>query len=115
MMSQRSLLAGAVLLTLASPPVLAQAPTPPPPKEYDVQLRYRIRAGRTERLIQYFAFIKFLEKVGFQKNPGPDDEPDNPLLNRMTGRIASDKVRDLLQNSHVKSLLLFPAGYQLAG
>ena len=70
-------------------------------------------AGRTERLIQYFAFLKFLEKVGFQKNPGPDDEPENPLLNRMTGRIASDKVRDLLQSSHVKSLLLFPAGYQL--
>lgn len=108
---QRSLLAGVVLFTLARP-VAAQAPSPPPPKQYDVQLRYRIRAGRNERLAQYFSFLRFLEKVGFQKDPGPDNEPEDATLDRMTGRIASNRVRELLQDPHVKSLLLVPADYK---
>lgn len=113
MISHRSLLAGAVLWSLAAVPVLAQPPSPLPPKEYDVQLRYRIRAGRNERLAQYFALIKHLEKVGFHKNEGPGDEAENPTHDRMTGRIASNRVRDLFQDRHVKSLLLFPADYKL--
>src|SRR5262249_55236151 len=109
MMNRRLLLA--VLLTAGvSRSVLAQAPQPAPPKAYDVELRYRIQAGRNDRLPQYFALVKYLESVGFQKEPGSTDEPENALYDRMAGRIASSKVRELLKPSAVRSLLLTPAG-----
>jgi hypothetical protein len=112
-MSNRSILLSALFLCLMGGPILAEAPQPALPKEYDVQLRYRIRAGRNERILQYFAFIKFLEDAGFKKDPGPDNEPEDLTLNRMTGKIAATHVRGLLEDRHVKSLLLFPAGYKL--
>lgn len=113
MLSKRSLAIASLVLALAPLSVMAQPPRPAPPKEYDVQLRYRIRAARNERVLQFFPFVKYLESVGFKKDPGPHNEPEDLGLDRMTGTIASDRVRDLLQDSHVKSLLLFPSGYKL--
>jgi hypothetical protein len=101
-----------LFLTLA-PPAFAQPPQPAPPKEYDVQLRYRLQASRNDRIPQFDALVKYLESVGFQKDAGPTDERENALYDRMTGRIASGNVRELLKASAVRSLLLFPAGHQL--
>ncbi len=113
MLSKRFLLVVAIILGVHGTRAVAQAPRPAAPKEYDVELRYRIQAGRNDRLKQYFAFVKALEAAGFQKDQGPDDEPDNPTYNRMSGKIASNKVRELFRSPAVKSLLIYPAGYQL--
>jgi len=112
-MNHPTLLCSAFLCAVAAAPVLAQAPQPAPPKEYDVQLRYRINAARNERILQYFTFLEFLEKVGFRKDPGPENEPEVMSFDRMTGKIAAANARRLLDDRHVKSLILFPAGYQL--
>lgn len=108
----RSLLALALTLgVLADLP--AQVVAPPPPKTYDVIIRYRIRAGSNVRLVQYFKLLEFLEQLGFQKNPGPDDEPENPNYTRMTGRIDSAKATRLLDADAIKTILLMPSGYVL--
>lgn len=111
-MMLRSLLIASLTLVIAQD-LPAQVIAPPPPKTYDVTVRYRIRAGRNVRLVQYAKLMQFLEKIGFQKNPGPDDEAENPNYTRMTGRIDSANVKKLLDDEHIKTLLLFPPGYQV--
>ncbi|MCS6850221.1 MAG: hypothetical protein NZ700_03510 [Gemmataceae bacterium] len=86
---------------------------PPPPAEYRVQLRYRILAGRNDRLRQYFDLIRYLESIGFRKDPGAVTEPEDPLHDRMTGTIAGPNARLLLREPHIKSLLLVPVGHAL--
>lgn len=112
-MSKRALLAVLIAGSVAFPAAAQPAPQPPPPKEYDVLLRYRIQAGRNDRLRQFFALVKYLEDAGFHKEPGPFDEPENPTYDRMAGKVASNRVRELLQASAVKTVLLAPAGYEL--
>lgn len=87
---------------------------PPQPKEYLVQLRYRIQAGQVERLRQFYALVGFLEKQGFRKDDGSDTEAEDPGENRMTGSIASSRARSLLGDPRVKTLLLAPVGFQVA-
>src|SRR5438552_16204494 len=91
----------------------AQPVAPPPPKEYEVQVRYRILAARNERLAKFNAMVGYLETVGFKKDAGPEDEAENASYNRMSGTIASANVRKLIIEPHVKSVLLLPAGYKL--
>lgn len=106
--------ASAVLLVLAlGGAEAAVVPAPPPPAQYKVVLRYSIRAGRNERLAQYFALVRHLEALGFQKDPGPLNEPEDPDHVRMTGTIASVNARKLLLDRHVKALLLMPAGWEM--
>lgn len=111
-MSTRALFAAIIVFGLTDFAV-AQVPGPPPPAEYQVVLRYRIHAGRTERLKQYFALLDYLERVGFQKDPGDEGEPEDATHNQMTGKIASANARRLLDNPHIKSLLLLPPGFKL--
>jgi hypothetical protein len=100
-------------LTLGGPFASAQAPVPPPPKEYEVQLRYRIQAGRNERLVQFFDLLRFLKSVGFKKSDGPENEAEDPTRTRMTGTIEAGKARELLRDYRIKALLLTPPGYKL--
>lgn len=104
----------AVFSALVLPPAVtfAAAPTPAPPKEYDVQLRYRIHAGRNERLRQFDELIAFLNSVGFKKSPGSDTEAEDPSENMMTGTIASRDARKLLGDHRVKTILLTPPGFK---
>jgi hypothetical protein len=101
--------AGLVVGQPVSPPVKA----PPPPARYDVELRYRINAPRAARIAQFLALTRFLESVGFQKDPGEDTEAEDPTETRMTGTIASANALRLLDDPRVKSLLLMPEGYKL--
>jgi len=95
---------------LACPCFAAEPVAPPPPKRYDVRLRYQIDAFRKERLEQFNKLLEHFKEIGFDKNPGPDDEPENPKATRMTGSIDSENARKLLLDRHVKSLILLPAG-----
>ena len=88
-------------------------PAPPPPPFYDVQIRYQINAFGNEHIAQYLAMTRYFKDAGFVRDPDeivPDDEPEDQRDNRMTGRIASDKVRLLLGEPHVRVLQLLPKG-----
>jgi hypothetical protein len=110
-------LAVAVGTVAAAPPA-----TPPPPKQYDVHIRYRIDAGRPERLKQYFELMKFLSSAGFTIDPNLDDDPGDPYETRLRGTIASANVarlfadpqtRRAFADSRIRSLLLLPAGFKV--
>lgn len=107
----RPLLLLVAFLTAVSA-VSAAAPEPPPPKEYDVQLRYRIQAARNQRVPQFRTLVNYLASVGFQRDLGDVDEEENPMNDRLIGRIASDRVRELLRPNAVRSLLLYPSGWK---
>src|SRR5258707_6295211 len=102
-----------ILLSMLGFRAGAQPAAPPPPAEYEVRLRYEINAFRNERLTQYFAFSKYLNSIGFQKNAGPEYEPEDANTNRMTGTIAAPNTRNLLAERHVKSILLLPRDAKL--
>jgi hypothetical protein len=83
------------------------------PKEYKVFVHYRIRAGANQRLIQFRQMVSYFESIGFKKDAGAEGEEVDPDQTLMTGTIASDNVRKLLIDPHVRSLLLLPPDYQL--
>lgn len=116
MLHQRLLIAS-VLLAGTALPVAAQPISPPPPKEYRVHLRYRIYAGRAERVQQFYPMVAFLNSLGFKRDEGADidGEAEDANLIYMTGTISSANARRLLEEPHVKSLLLLPPGFRLPG
>src|SRR5712692_5100790 len=93
--------------------LLAQPAAPPPPNEYRVQIRYRIRTAGSGRLAQYKALIRYLESIGFHKDPGPENEAEDTDQTRMTGTIASSNAAKILVDPHVQAILLTPLGYEL--
>jgi hypothetical protein len=107
------LLAGALCCAAAA---RAAIPAPPPPETYDVTIRYRIQAFRTQRVAQYYEMMRFLQAHGFQRDPNeevPEDEPENPEATLLHGTIPSRRVTDLLAERHIKTVLLLPHGQQL--
>jgi hypothetical protein len=94
----------------------ATPPAPPPPETYDVQISYRINAFRNERLLQYYEMMRFLKKAGFQRDPEevvPQSEPEDVTRTRISGTIPSRRARDLLNERHIRSILLIPHGAKL--
>ena len=104
-------LCAAALLT---PPLTAQRTGPAPPATCDVHLRYSIRAGTNQRIAQFQEMTRYFESVGFVRVPSDDpQEAADPTAERMRGTLPSDKVRDLLLDSHVRTILLTPTGMAL--
>ena len=93
----------------------AQVKEPPRAEKLDVQIRYRIRADRDERIRQFLALEKFLAGVGFDdaRKNDPDRELDifDPNAERFTGTISSKNVLHLLDDPHILNILFAPAGY----
>jgi hypothetical protein len=99
---------------LLAPATPAQRIVPPPPPEYAVQFRYRIRVGGNERVVQYREMMRHLAAAGFRRTDTPEsNEAVDPKADRMSGVIAANRVGDLLGEPHVKSILLMPNGYKL--
>jgi hypothetical protein len=98
---------------LLTPTLPAQRVAPPPPAEYDVQARYSIRAATNQRIVQFFEMVRYLESIGFKREPGAEDEPADPFADRLRGRLPSNRVEDFLREPHVRTLLLIPAGTKL--
>jgi hypothetical protein len=100
-----------LLLTAHAP---AQRTAPPPPATYDALIRYRIRVGGNERIVQFRKMTRYLESIGFKRTDMPDpNEPADADAERVAGTLPSNRVADLLREPHVKSVLLMPAGYKL--
>ena len=97
-------------------PASAQPLAPPPPAQYDVQIRFQIDAKRNERISQYYEMVRDLRKIGFVRDPNedvPDTEPENPRYNRMSGTIATDRVPRLLAQRHIRTIQLKPSDVPL--
>jgi hypothetical protein len=109
----RSLLITLFLSPMAAGLVHAQPAAPPPPKEYRVVISYRIRAPLNQRIAQFLALTRYLETIGFHKNPGPENEAEDAEQTRMTGTNPSANALKILAERHVRSILLIPAGYEL--
>src|SRR5262249_28230974 len=114
MINIRSLLV-AIVVFAAADAAPAQVTYPAPPKEYRVIIRYRIQAGRNERVRQFFPMIEYLASMGLKKDEGPHNEAEDAALNRMTGTITSANPRKLLAEPHVKSIMLLPPDFKLPG
>lgn len=109
-MHNRMLLSLSMVAILAAP-LSALPPAPPPPAEYDVIIRYRIDAARTERLVQFAEMMRYLESIGFNKDPSENEnEPEDRAATEMTGHIASANVRKILAEPHVRTIMLFAKG-----
>jgi hypothetical protein len=109
------LLMSFLALLVASWPTRADFPAPPPPKEYEVEIRYQIYAGRNERIAQFQDLVRYLESIGFHKKPAGDPEAEllDPNQTRMKGTISSGQVPQILLDRRMKSLLLVPVGFKL--
>lgn len=103
-----------LLLAVAASIAPAQPIYPARPEKVDVQLRYRIRADRDERVRQFRELEKTLKDLGFEKTRKPDDDLDilDPTAERVEGAIESKSVLKLLDNAWVKTILFKPAGFQ---
>ncbi len=85
----------------------------PTPKQYEVRIRYQIRAYRTERIRQFERMLKYFESLGFDKDEGPEDEEENPEVTLMTGTIPAAGAHKVLLEPHVQSILLIPRDVKL--
>lgn len=92
----------------------AQVKYPERPESVDLQLRYRIRADRDERIRQFRALEAHLKKLGFDRKRFPDDELDilDPNAERFEGRIPSKNVFAVLDDPRVRSILFKPTTFQ---
>lgn len=114
MSHSRSALAFLAVL-LGTGAAAAQVKEPPRADQLDVQIRYRIRADRDERIRQFLVLEKHLASLGFvdaRKND-PDRELDilDPNAERFTGTISSKNVLRLLDDPRVLNILFAPSGY----
>ena len=115
MSAARSALAVLALL-IATPVATAQVKEPKRADKLDIQIRYRIRADRDERIRQYRALEKHLAALGFEdalKND-PEHELDilDPTAERFIGTIPSENVLKVLDDPHVLNILFAPAGHK---
>jgi hypothetical protein len=100
-------------LLIISLPASGAAPRPAAPKEFDVQLRYRIYAARTERIRQYLEMTKALDSAGLKRDEGEITEAEDPSETMLTGKLAADNVARVMRQRHVKAILLTPVDYKL--
>src|SRR4051812_41558715 len=93
----------------------AQIKEPLRAEKVDVQVRYRIRADRDERVRQYRALEKHLASLGFvdARKDDPDRDLDvlDPTAERFVGTVPGAKVLDILNDVRVQSILFAPAGF----
>ncbi len=83
---------------------------PAPPQEYDVQLRFRIRAPLPAWYDRFDEMLAGLKKIGFVRGPVVADAPEDPSNDVLSGTVASEKVRLLLQVPGVQTILVKPKG-----
>ncbi len=93
----------------------AQITEPPRAEKVDVQVRYRIRADRDERLRQYRVLEKHLASLGFvdARKDDPDRDLDalDPNAERFVGTLPGNKVLEVLNDVRVQAILFAPTGF----
>ncbi len=114
-MKHSSAVSGLLAFSLVSLSSAAAPPAPPPPETYDVQISYRINAFRNERLLQYAEMMRYLKKRGFQRNPQDvaENEAEDVAHTRLSGTVPGRHAQDLVNERHIRSILLIPHGAKL--
>jgi hypothetical protein len=103
----------AVALSSGYQPMRGDTPAAPaPPTEYKVQIRFRINAARNEHIQQFLAMTRYFESLGFQEDSDEEIDPADPAPTRMHGTIPSGNAHKLLDDSHVKAILLLPPAFK---
>ncbi|MFO0821563.1 MAG: hypothetical protein U0792_00215 [Gemmataceae bacterium] len=114
--------AAAVALLLGVSTVLSQPKEeprvkPPRTEKVDVQIRYRIRADRDERVRQFRGMEKHLAAAQAEDSRKEDPDRDldilDPNAERLTGTIASAKVLQLLDDPRIQNILFSPSGFMV--
>src|SRR5262245_17635143 len=102
-----------IALTLAAPPAPAQVTYPPRVDKLDIQIRYRIRADRDERVRQFRILDDHLKRLGFVHAPREDADLEilDPTAEYFRGTIPSANVFAVLNDPRVRTILFAPAGY----
>ncbi len=103
---------GLLVLLCATLPVSAQVKYPAPEQSLDVQLRYRIRVARNERIVLFRELSEYLDKLGFQHTDKKAFDLDllDPAAELVTGTLATDQVSHLFKNESVITALVAPTG-----
>jgi hypothetical protein len=100
-------------LLLTAPPAPAQVKYAPRPATLDIQIRYRIRTDRDERVRQFRVLEAHLKGLGFV--PTPREDADLEILDRtaeyFSGTIPSANVFAVLNDPRVRTILFAPAGH----
>jgi hypothetical protein len=105
----------AIVAIIIAAPAFGQVVAPPSPATFDVELRYRIRAPRNQRIEQYTEMIRSLDAAGLKREADAEDEDaaTNPNAERIRGKLPASAVNAVLAEPHVLTLLLTPAGFQI--
>ncbi|HXD86520.1 MAG TPA: hypothetical protein VN641_08505, partial [Urbifossiella sp.] len=92
----------------------AQVVYPQRAETVDVQIRYRIRAARDERVRQFLVLTQRLDDLGFKRTRKPNDEQDiiDPTAERFDGSIPSKNVFAVLNDPRVQTILFKRTDYQ---
>ncbi len=107
----RLLITGIAFLVPLS--LYGQVAEPAPPAEYDAHIRFRIRTPMPAWLDRFDEMHGYLKTLGFQRDARPNDEPEDPIIDRLSGTIPSANARKALLHSSVRSILLIPRGWKL--
>ena len=93
----------------------AQVTYPPRPDTFDVQLRYRIRADRDERIRQYRELQRHLKSLNFVEVAREDGDLDvfDETAEAFTGTLPSANLDRLFGNPNVATAVAVPAGQAL--
>src|SRR4051812_33036864 len=101
-------------VSFAQPKEAPRVKEPPRAEKLDIQIRYRIRADRDERVRQYRLLEKHLASLGFDdaRKNDPDRDLDilDPNHERFSGTIPSARVLDVLSDVRVQNILFAPTG-----
>ena len=107
--------AAVIVATVAAPLAPAQVKEPPRAEKMDIQIRYRIRADRDERIRQYRVLEKHLAGLGFvdSRKDDPDRDLDilDPSADRFVGAIPGKNALDVLNDVRVQNILFAPTGF----
>src|SRR5579872_3425898 len=103
------------LVLLAVPASLAEGQViyPKPPAEYDVALRFQIRAPLPGWYDRYDEMTAALKRLGLKMEPLPAGETLDPAVDILKGTIASEDAQKLLEYPAVRTILLLPHGVAL--
>lgn len=92
----------------------AQVREPARPDKVTVLIRYQILTERNQRILQYRAFMRYLESLGFVDERSDEERTNDvldPAAHRLQGVIPSANIPRLLEYPAVQSLIVAPPGF----
>ncbi len=93
----------------------AQVKYPDRPETYDVQVRYRIRADRDERIRQFRTLKLHLKGIGFEEAVREDGDLDlfDPTAENLRGTLPAANLNRLFENPTILTAVALPTGTAL--